>query len=90
MNNIFGGSPPAVILKIVIASVCIGLLLDLTGMSPESIWEDAFATIGDIWGLAIGWFAWAGKFLVMGAIIVVPIWIVVRLFDVLFGGSKSS
>lgn len=90
MNNIFGGSPPAVILKIAIASVCVGLLLAITGMNPMMVWEDAFATISNVWGLAIDWFTWAGGHFLMGAIIVVPIWLVIRLFDVLFGGSKSS
>ena len=50
MNNIFGGSPPAVILKIAIASVCVGLLLAITGMDPMMVWEDAFPTIGSVWG----------------------------------------
>lgn len=90
MNNLFGGSPPAVILKIAIASVCVGLLLAITGMDPLMVWEDAFSTIGEVWGYALDWFVWAGKYLVMGAIIVVPIWIAVRLFDILFGGSKPS
>jgi len=90
MDKIFGGSPPAVILKIAIASVCVGLLLAITGMDPMMVWEDAFATIGNVWSLALDWFAWAGKYLIMGAIIVVPIWIVVRLFDMLFGSGKST
>ncbi len=90
MNNIFGGSPPAVILKIAIASICVGLLLAITGMDPMMVWEDAFSTIASVWGWALDWFAWAGKYLIMGAIIVVPIWIAVRLFDVLFGDNKSS
>ncbi|MGD1934707.1 MAG: DUF6460 domain-containing protein [Candidatus Phaeomarinobacter sp.] len=90
MNNIFGGSPPAVILKIAIASVCVGLLLAITGMDPMMVWDDAVASIGNVWGWALDWFAWAGKYLIMGAIIDVPIWIVVRLFDVLFGGNKTS
>ncbi len=90
MNKLFGGSPPAVILKIAIASVCVGLLLAITGMDPLMVWEDAFATIGNVWGVALDWFGWAGKYLIMGAIIVVPIWIVVRLFDVLFSRGKPS
>lgn len=89
MNMIFGGSPPAVLLKLAVASVCVGLLLAITGLDPMMVWEDAFAAVADIWGYALDWLVWAGKYLVMGAIIVVPIWVVVRLFDVLFSRNSS-
>lgn len=89
MNKLFGGSPAAVLLKLAVASVCVGLLLAITGLDPMMVWEDAFSAIVNVWGYALDWVAWAGKYLVMGAIIVVPIWIAVRLFDLLFAGGKE-
>ncbi len=88
-ERFFGGSPAATILKLAIASVMIGVVLSLFGLNPDNLYQ-AIIRLGDwISSLGFGAVRTLGRYLVLGAIIVVPIWLLSRVFS-LFGSGHND
>jgi hypothetical protein len=76
-----GGSPLGVLARLVLVSILVGVILSALGLDPFNIIHSLERLIRSIWNM--GWEAvrrvW-GYFL-LGAVLVVPIWILVRLFN---------
>jgi hypothetical protein len=74
-----GGPPLAVIGRLVLLSILVGVILAAIGLDPWNIIESVRSLIMHIWNL--GWEAvrrvW--RYFLLGAVIVVPIWFLVRL-----------
>ncbi len=88
-ERFFGGSPAAIIVKLAIASVMIGVVLSLFGFSPDNLFQ-AIIRLGDwISSLGFGAIKNLGRYLVLGAIIVVPLWLLSRVFS-LFGSGHND
>ncbi len=68
-----------IIWKLLIASLLVGLALDFFNISPTDLIHDIPATMGKIYDVIIGVFEWGGKYVLLGAIIVVPVWIFMNL-----------
>ena len=80
-----GGNPAKTAIKLVIASIFVGGILAVLNVSPIDFWNGIFSAvkgvisrIGDTAGEVVVNLA---TYLVLGAAIVVPIWIVMRLLD---------
>ncbi len=88
MERFFGGSPFVVILKLVTASLIIGVVLSFFGYAPNNLYH-AIIRLGD-WISSLGFDAvkTGFQYLILGALIVVPLWLVVRFFS--FLGSKRQ
>ena len=83
MERFFGGSPFFVILKLVTASLIIGVVLSFFGFDPNNLYH-AIIRLGD-WISSLGFDAVkrAGRFIILGALIVLPLWLLVRFFSFL-------
>jgi hypothetical protein len=79
VNRFFGGPPLSVALKIILLSVVVGVILSALGLDPRDIWQSLVDLVRHIWNM--GWDAviWLWRYFLLGAVIVVPIWLVVRL-----------
>ena len=79
VNRFFGGPPLSVALRIVLLSVLVGVILSALGLDPRDIWHSVIDLILRIWNM--GWDAvvWLWRYFLLGAVIVVPIWILIRL-----------
>jgi hypothetical protein len=83
MNNnvarLFGGPPLQVIVRLILLSVLVGVVLAAFGLDPRNILESLERLVRGIW--AMGWDAvdWAWSYFLLGAILVVPVWLIVRL-----------
>ena len=75
----FGGSPGAVIVRLILLSILVGVVLAALGFDPSNLIPSIRRFALRIWDM--GWDAviWAWSYFLLGAILVVPIWIVVRL-----------
>lgn len=88
MERFFGGNPAGVILKLAVASVIIGVILSAFGFNPDSLY-DAVMEIGKwISNLSFDAVKRVTKYLALGAIIVIPLWLISRVFSIL--GSDPS
>jgi hypothetical protein len=70
---------PADIVRLVFISILVGLILAAFRIDPRDLWVDFFGTIRDVWSRFITTLgdsiAWAVEYFLLGAIIVVPIWL---------------
>ena len=94
LGAIFGGDLFSTVVRLVIASVLVGILLSVLNVDPMALWRDFMgAASGAADGIAIAsWdiLVWAGRYLALGAIIVVPIWLAVRVFHAVFSISRED
>lgn len=83
MERFFGGSPLLVILKLVTASLIIGVVLSFFGFNPNNLYH-AIIRIGD-WISSLGFDAvkTGVRYFILGALIVIPLWLLVRFFSFL-------
>lgn len=72
-------STMSIIWKLLVASLVVGLALDFFDVSPADLIHDIPQTIGRVYDLAVGVIEWGGRYILLGAIIVVPVWLVLNL-----------
>jgi hypothetical protein len=78
-RDLIGGHPLAVLLRLAVISVLVGIVLSLLGVTPHNFLRvlDDFAR--HVYDLGFGAIQWLIEYLVLGAIVVVPVWLVMRL-----------
>ncbi|MGH6665058.1 MAG: DUF6460 domain-containing protein [Pseudolabrys sp.] len=78
MTKVFGGSPLAVLGRLILISVLVGVVLAALGLDPFDIIQSIERLIRSIWNM--GWDAvrWLWRYFLLGAVIVIPIWIIMR------------
>jgi Family of unknown function (DUF6460) len=79
VHRFFGGPPLAVIGRLVLLSILVGVILAAIGLDPWNIIESVRALIVHIWTMGFDVVRWLWRYFLLGAVIVVPIWLLVRL-----------
>lgn len=78
LRTFLGGHPVAVLIRLAVLSILAGLVLSFFGITPRNF----FATLDDlarrIYDLGFGAIDWLLEYLVLGAMIVVPLWLISR------------
>jgi hypothetical protein len=79
-QRLFAISPGGVF-KLLMVCLGVGILLAVLGINPRRVWSDFFGTIAEAWSK--GWELAGGAvdYLLMGAILVIPVFIVLRLIN---------
>jgi len=73
-----------IIWQLVILSFIAGLLLSYFDISPADLIEDVPDAIGRIFTAVVSVIEWGAKYILLGAVIVVPLWIILnfsKIFD---------
>lgn len=81
VSRFLGGSPGAVLVKLLLVSLLVGVVLAWLGITPFGLWlglrdfahaivANGFRGLHDI-----------GRYILTGAAIVIPVWLVLRLLD---------
>lgn len=83
MDKLLGGPVIPTLFKLLIASVVVGILLAFFGIQPVDLWRDFIATVGQIWRMGFDAIDWSLRYILLGAVVVVPIWFVIRLWTYL-------
>jgi len=86
VNRFFGGPPLAVIGRLILLSILVGVILAAIGLDPWNIIESVHALIVHIWTMGFDVVRWLWRYFLLGAVIVVPIWLLVRLAKAPRGG----
>jgi hypothetical protein len=81
MERVLGGSPGAVLAKLVFLSILVGAFLSLFGLTPPDIVRGVKHIIDSVVDLGFGAVREIFKYLVYGAVIVVPLWLLSRLLS---------
>ncbi len=79
LARFFGGPPLSVIFRLALLSILIGVILQVMGLDPWNIFESLRTLFERIWDMGFDAIRWLWRYLILGAAIVVPIWLVIRL-----------
>src|SRR3954469_7995879 len=79
VNRFFGGPPLAVIFRLVLLSILVGVILKVLGLDPLNILRSIEDLIRAVWNMGFDAIVWLWRYFLLGALIVVPIWLVLRL-----------
>jgi len=77
--QIFGGSPLAVVGRLILASILVGVVLSVLGLDPFDIVRSIERLIRSIWEMGFDALRWLWRYFLLGAVIVIPIWFVMRI-----------
>jgi Family of unknown function (DUF6460) len=81
VTKVFGGSPMAVLGRLILLSILIGVILSALGLDPFDIVHSIERLIRSLWNLGFDAFRWLWRYFLLGAVIVIPVWILMRLFN---------
>jgi hypothetical protein len=82
-ETFLGGSPFGVIIRLVLLSIVVGVVLSALGITPDNFFYQINLLLRRIYDLGFETFEWVLGYLVLGAMVVVPIWLITRLIKVL-------
>jgi uncharacterized protein DUF6460 len=77
----FGGSPLAVIGRLILVSILVGVVLSALGLDPFDVVRSIERLARSIWDMGFDAIRWMWRYLLLGAVIVVPIWVILRLVN---------
>ena len=81
MTRFFGGSPLGVLGRLVLVSVLVGVILSALGLDPFDIVRSVERLVHSIWNMGFDAFRWLWRYFLLGAVIVIPIWLIMRLIN---------
>jgi len=79
LNRFFGGRPLVVLFRLALLSVLVGFILRVLGLDPFDIIRSIRELFQAIWDMGYEAFERLWRYFVLGAVLVVPIWLIVRL-----------
>ena len=79
VNRFFGGPPLSVIFRLILLSILIGVILQVLGLDPWNIFDSLRRLVLHVWDMGFDAIDWVWRYFLLGAVIVVPIWLVMRL-----------
>ena len=81
MTRIFGGSPLAVVGRLVLVSILVGVVLTALGLDPFDIVRSIERLIRQMWNMGFDAIRWLWRYFLLGAVIVMPVWVIMRLIN---------
>jgi hypothetical protein len=79
INRFLGGSPLAVLAKLILLSILIGVVLSALGLDPWNIFASLQRLVRDIWNMGFDAVRWLWGYFLLGAVLVIPIWLFLRV-----------
>jgi hypothetical protein len=81
LRRFIGGSPVAVALKLAIVSLLVGAMLVWLDIRPAEVYREISDLLTRVWALGFQSIRQFGDYMIAGAVIVVPVWLVLRLLS---------
>ncbi len=88
MERFFGGNPALVIVRLAIISLIVGMLLAAFNFSPYEIIESLRRLANYIYNMGFRAVEEFGRYFMLGAVLVFPIWFIARLLKMLGGRDR--
>ncbi len=79
LTNFLGGSPATVALRLIVVSFIVGIVLVTFGFDPGNIVDSFVSLVHRLIEFGLTDFREIGRVLATGALVVIPVWIVLRL-----------
>ncbi len=79
-SRFLGGSPLAVVVRLILLSILVGVVLAAIGFDPWNIVRSIRLLFERLWDLGFDAVNWLWRYFLLGAVIVIPIWLLSRIF----------
>ena len=79
LHRLLGGSPIALLAKLLFLSLVIGAIMSGLGLTPATMLARAVAAARSLFGLGFDAVRDIGRYVLTGAVIVIPVWLIARL-----------
>jgi hypothetical protein len=79
MTRFVGGSPLMVLVRLILLSILVGVILNVLGFDPWNILPSIQRFVLGIWDMGFDAVRWIWRIFLLGTIIVIPIWLIIRL-----------
>ncbi|MGD0184292.1 MAG: DUF6460 domain-containing protein [Roseiarcus sp.] len=81
LTNFLGGSPASVALRLIVVSFVVGMVLVTFGFEPADILDSFVRLAHRLVEFGLTDVRQIGRILATGALVVLPVWLVLRLLD---------
>ncbi len=81
LTNFLGGSPASVALRLIVISFIVGMILVAFGFEPADIVDSVTGLVHRLVEFGLTDVRQIGRILATGALVVLPVWLVLRLLD---------
>ena len=81
LARFLGGSPVSVAVRLIVVSFIVGLLMVMWGIEPGDIVDGVVQAFRRLTDFVLTDFRRFGRYLLTGAIVVLPIWLLLRLLE---------
>ena len=81
LYRFLGGSPLAVAFRLALLSILVGVVLSVVGFDPWNILNSIRALFERLWNLGFDAINWVWRYFLLGAVIVIPVWLLSRMFS---------
>jgi hypothetical protein len=78
-ETFLGGSVLGVAIRLILLSIVVGVVLSALGITPDNFFYQIELLLRRIYDLGFDTFRWLLEYLIVGAMVVVPIWLITRL-----------
>lgn len=79
LARFLGGPPLSVLFRLILLSILIGVILEVLGLDPWNILESLRLLVQRVWEMGFDAVRWLWRYLLLGAAVVVPVWLLMRL-----------
>ena len=80
LSRFLGGSPLAVAFRLILLSILVGVVLAAIGFDPWNILTSIRLLFQRLWDFGFDAVNWLWRYFLLGAVIVVPVWLLSRVF----------
>lgn len=88
-RTFFGGNPLGVFIRLALISIAVGIVLKALGIDLRNFFDRLNVLLRHLYDLGFGAIEWVFEYMLLGALVVVPIWLVARMAGA-FKGDKGA
>lgn len=81
VSRFLGGSPLRVLVQLLLLSLVVGVVMAALGLEPFDLVNWVVRAVERIVDMGFGAVEQVGRYLLLGAVVVVPIWLILRLVN---------
>jgi hypothetical protein len=81
ISRFLGDSPGRVLIKLIFLSFVVGVLLSALNLHPLDLFDGLIDFIQRLWNMGFEALGRLGSYFVLGAVVVIPVWVVLRLLS---------
>ena len=85
-NTIFGGNPFGVVIRLALISIAVGIVMKALGIDLSNFFHRINELLRNIYDLGFGAVEWVIEYMLLGALVVIPIWLIARVV----GAARSK